>query len=156
MQAAEQGQVLRMEDFLDRLEEQDDDPWAQIYHQDDVGPHSQWNLSPGRGGWDLEPDGVAWGWAGGAHEAAEQAGLGWGHHHKTGWGEPKLQKLHVASIGHSSASDKLEEGSPMPIRRYSSFVERIAQQEAADEARRRRMHNFFAVGCSSQLCKTTH
>lgn len=155
VEAAEKGEVLRMEDFLEKLASEDrwgvsgiDDPWG-----------------PSIGPW---PTDHPWGTAvpGGQADPWGQADpSGWAKADDNRWGKPDdpLGKLADWAVDEDSTLSmrggrfgsppkpgrKAKKG-PKPRPRDQrkdphTFVEEIAREQAVDAGRRRRMHDFYEV-----------
>ncbi|KAG5647602.1 hypothetical protein DXG03_008955 [Asterophora parasitica] len=134
MEAAEKGEVLRLEDFLDTLQEASDS-WAQS------------------DGWGLQ---AAEEWENGWGQNTEGPD-GWGSANGEGWSGEMASKrdksgpnrIEAADLGwKTQRSERGQQRNMQHNRSYSKayyFVEDVARQEAADEERRRRMHNFFEM-----------
>lgn len=135
--AAERGEVLRMEEFLQMMEED--------------------------GGWRTSDE--VWGMLGARRKLNhEEASDGWGHKvdmsvpkaagtvtdltlddQDKGWGV--IEEWAVSPTNSSFSHQRQDVGGTHP------FVDDIALQEAADEDRRRRMHHFFEMPTEQKLLK---
>ncbi|KAG2154701.1 hypothetical protein DEU56DRAFT_769832 [Suillus clintonianus] len=142
--AAERGEVLRMEEFLQMME--DDGGWRT---SDEVwGMLGAWrkpNHEVGSDGWGREAESVGWGRkddasvpkAAGTDLTSEEQDKGWG-----------VIEDWVAPPTNSSPSHQRQD-----LSCAHPFVEDIALQEAADEDRRRRMHRFFEMPTEQKVLK---
>ena len=167
--AAEKGEVLRLEEFLDKME--GDGGWrtandvlgmlggwkgtsSERGHDDDMGWGQPGDWATGdRGAWNwAESQRCGWGMA--SNCAASDATVtscgrdsGWGATERVRKGRGKTQgvgkRVRVVGAVHG--------GGPREELRH--FVDAIARQEAVTEERRRAMHMFFEV---SDLCCGGH
>ncbi|KAL0578592.1 hypothetical protein V5O48_003383 [Marasmius crinis-equi] len=133
VEAAEHGEVLKLSDFLESLEDRDiwpprvPNPWRNPEAQSVIG-----GKGGSRNGW--TPD---WDMA-----------LGWKSHSEVSWGSNEQNGISQKGAGgewrHDHRKSKLGYSHPQE-RVGHDFVEDIATQEAADDVRRHEMHVFFEV-----------
>jgi hypothetical protein len=139
VEAAEHGEVLRLEKFLDTLQRDswiDGDPWKYAYSAGEWDHHSQL----GQRAWNRCGD-VGWGprW----HDKATSSM--YGHRTRTDSHTMEMERRK------KNSRKKVKMKSPRATYQSGSggdayaFVEGIARQEAADAERKRRMHMFFEV-----------
>ncbi|KAF8078761.1 hypothetical protein FPV67DRAFT_77041 [Lyophyllum atratum] len=134
VEAAERGEVLRLEQFLETLQEASDS-WV------------------GANAWANDP--VKWGngWA------AEAPDDGWGAVNSGEWGVGNGSMGRIESSGEKRRQGTIEaKGSGRKGRQHNQsnayeFVEDVARQEAADEERKRRMHHFFKMPTDEKVKK---
>ncbi|KAH7912585.1 hypothetical protein BJ138DRAFT_1004067, partial [Hygrophoropsis aurantiaca] len=160
--AAERGEVLRLEDFLEKMEGDGgwrtaDDVWNMMDPWSGPGkgkrPEGEWGqveqwAKPDDGGWADNGD-----WAtdhndqlslrqdnGTGSDPHQEWDTGWRTHHQQPDSSPPIHKPEISQ--------------DIDLRNYKHiFVEDIARQEAADEARTRRMHRFFEMPTEQKLKK---
>jgi hypothetical protein len=152
VEAAERGEVLRLEHFLETLQEASDawlhstseTPWM---HEAPEQSWGQWSKGWGRAdGWDTNVQV--------AHD---------------GWGTRLTSSADGSRIRSQSASEvrrrrqkggcrRVESGKNRSVNRQQEsfsnafdFVEHIARQRSADEEQKRRMHTFFYVRQSAYI-----
>lgn len=145
--AAEKGEVLRLEEFLEQME--GDGGWRTA--NDVLGVLGGWKMSTaerardqGETGWGQreawEPNGFGWGWgvnsACVASDATETS-----HGRDGGWGTRKEWAGRGKNGGGQDGRGVRGE--------LRDFVDAIARQEAVTEDRRREMHMFLEVSCRS-------
>ncbi|EGO30915.1 hypothetical protein SERLADRAFT_376182 [Serpula lacrymans var. lacrymans S7.9] len=155
VEAAERGEVLKLEEFLDRLEARG--PWGTF---DDI-----WGAQPGTGkdawsAWDDDGGDKHWGkvepWAARDDDSVKRPARTnsfWGDkpdhlprqecHPRSGIGERVVGQ----GLGRKKAVD-----SPRKDDTYG-FVEAIARQEAANEERKQRMHVFYKMPTHQKVQK---
>jgi len=135
VEAAERGEVLKMEEFLENLKqdswENGGDPWGYVY-------------SPGE-----------WG-SGGV------GGGGWGGKGSDNWGGVMGSSVHARRTPSHSGENQVQgkvkrngfrDGLHVANEHDDAyaFVEGIARREAADAERRRRMHMFFEMPTQEKI-----
>ena len=144
VKAAEKGEVLRLEHFLETLQEASDawrhstsqTPWMNTISEQGWG---QWSKDWGRvDGWDTNAQVDAWGTtstssANGSRIRSESAFEVRRRRQKGGWHRRRMKSEKDRSIQKKSFSNAFD------------FVEHVARQRSADEEQKRRMHTFFDV-----------
>lgn len=133
--AAERGEVLRMEEFLQMMEEDggwrtSDEVWGML------GACRKPNHEEGSDGWGRKDD-VSVPKAAGTDLTSDDQDKGWG----------VMEEWAVPPTNSSSSHQRQDLGGTHP------FVDDIALQEAADEDRRRRMHHFFEMPTEQKVLK---
>lgn len=133
--AAERGEVLRMEEFLQLMEgnggwRTSDEVWGML------GAWRKPNHEEGSDGWGRKDD-VSVPKAAGTDLTSDNQDQGWG----------VMEEWAVSPTNSSSSNQRQDFGGTHP------FVDDIALQEAADEHRRRRMHHFFEMPTEQKVLK---
>jgi hypothetical protein len=133
--AAERGEVLRMEEFLRMMEEDggwrtSDEIWGTL------GAWRKPDHEEGSDGWGRKND-VSVHKAAGTDLTSDDQDKGWGVTEE--WAAPATNS--------PSSYQRQDLGGMHP------FVDDIALQEAADENRRRRMHHFFEMPTEQKVLK---
>ncbi|KAK1228624.1 hypothetical protein PQX77_008218 [Marasmius sp. AFHP31] len=138
VKAAEHGEVLKLSDFLESLEDRNiwpprvPNPWRNPEAQSVIGgkggSRNDWNPD-----WDM-----ALGWE--SHSAG-QSDVSWGGNERSGFKK---------GIGRYE-SKKDESWSKLRERMGHDFVEDIAVQEAADDSRKHEMHLFFELPTAEKV-----
>ncbi|KAG1800956.1 uncharacterized protein HD556DRAFT_1341048 [Suillus plorans] len=136
--AAERGEVLRMEEFLQMMEENggwrtSDEVWGML------GALRKPNHEEGSDGWGRKDD-VS------VPKAPTGTDLTSGDQDK-GWGVTEEWAVPPTNTSNSSSHQRRDLGGTHP------FVDDIALQEAADEDRRRRMNHFFEMPTEQKVLK---
>jgi hypothetical protein len=138
--AAERGEVLRLEEFLQKME--GDGGWRT--------PDDVWGML---GAWRPNHQGESDGWgrrddvsarkSAGTDSTSDDQDKGWGV--KQGWAELRNHSSNSSHQGTERARGTQHSHKSSHVGVTHPFVDDIALQEAADEDKRRRMHRFFEV-----------
>lgn len=141
MEAAEKGEVLKWETFLDSMDDLDGwkpakakNPWSNP--GSDSGNKDGW-------GWVSRDDENAWGNA----EPSKDAG-GWGTSLTKRWDSPQTQTTPRHSVKKGKGRGNPQRNDKTSRREQDhthTFVEDIARQRAADAERTHQMQTFFDV-----------
>ncbi|KAF5384913.1 hypothetical protein D9615_001401 [Tricholomella constricta] len=130
VQAAEKGEVLRLEEFLNTLQEASDS-WAQ------GNPWGYGSAQDWGNGWVQD----------------DNAGEGWGVNDDKRRRPGQNRKCkYMGSKARRSGQQQQIQHDQSRSKAYD-FVEDVARQEAADEERRRRMHHFFKMPTDEKVRK---
>ncbi|OAX44384.1 hypothetical protein K503DRAFT_861438 [Rhizopogon vinicolor AM-OR11-026] len=146
--AAERGEVLRLEEFLQKME--GDGGWRSA---DQVwGMLGAWrpNHQGGSDGWGNK-DGVSTRKGGGTDSTSDNQDKGWGV--KEAWA---VLSNHSSNSSHrdterASGTQTSQKSSHVGV--THPFVDDIALQEAADEEKRQQMHRFFEMSTEQKVLK---
>lgn len=149
MEAAERGEILRLEEFLETMQEKSH-PW--------LNAENPWQYAHSGGGWDnWGPQGKDTGWS----VSVDANGWGAGDYAE-GWGKSTASS-NGSRIRTESSTKKRKSTKPSLKTATSpkesrnnvrlnpnmadsyTFVEKIAAQVAADAERKKRMHAFYQV-----------